>query len=133
WVKFSGAAWTKDGKGFFYSRYDAPAPGQELGAVNKDQKLYHHLVGTPQSEDTLVYSRPDEPEFGFSPTVSDDGRYLVVLVWKGTDRRNRIYYRDLTKPGSDLVRLFDDFDAAYSFVGNDGPVFFLRTDKDAPR
>jgi prolyl oligopeptidase len=133
WVKFSDAAWTKDGKGFFYARYDAPAQGHELQSVNKNQKLYYHVLGKPQSEDALVYERPDEPELGFSPSVSDDGRFLVLHVWKGTDRRNRLYYRDLTKPGSPIVKLFDDFDAAWSFIGNDGTTFFLKTDKDAPR
>jgi prolyl oligopeptidase len=133
WVKFSDAAWTADGKGFFYSRYDAPEPGKELGAVNKNQKLYHHVVGTPQADDTLVYARPDEPEFGFASSVSDDGRYLILHVWKGTDRRNRLYYKDLSKPDAEVVRLLDGFDASYVFIGNDGPVFWLKTDKDAPR
>src|SRR6185295_1352969 len=123
----------KDAKGFFYSRYDAPAPGKELGALNKNQKLYYQRRGTPQAEDELVYARPHEPEFGFSPAVSEDGRYLLIHVWKGTDRRNHLYYKDLAKPGARIVRLFDDFDAAYGFIGNDGPVFFIKTDRDAPR
>lgn len=133
WVKFSGAAWTADGKGFFYSRFDAPAPGKELEAVNKNQKLFHHRLGTPQAEDLLVYERPDDPELGFTASVSDDGRYLVVYVSKGTDTRNRIYVRDLTAPGSAFVRLFDDFDARYEVVDNVGTLFYLSTDKDAPR
>ncbi|MEO6324040.1 MAG: prolyl oligopeptidase family serine peptidase [Thermoanaerobaculia bacterium] len=132
WVKFSSAAWTRDDKGFYYSRYDAPA-GHELEAVNKDQKLYYHRLGTPQSEDTLTYARADDPELGFGANVSEDGRYLVVFVWKGTDRRNRLYFKDLSAPGSDFVRLFDAFDASYSFIGNDGPTFYIQTDLDAPR
>jgi prolyl oligopeptidase len=65
--------------------------------------------------------------------VSDDGRFLVVSVWKGTDRRNRLYFRDLSKPGAPFVRLFDDFDAAYHFVGNVGTTFTIQTDREAPR
>src|SRR5262249_24753289 len=96
--KVSNARWTHDGAGFYYARYEAPAPGKELGAVNKNQKLYFHRLGTAQAEDALVYERPDEPELGFGPTVSDDGRWLVLTVWKGTDRRNRLYVRDLQDP-----------------------------------
>lgn len=137
WVKFSGAAWTHDGKGFFYARYAQPE-GNALTEQVRNQKLYYHRLGTPQSSDVLVYERPDEPDFGFGPTVSEDGRYLMVSVWKGTDRRNRLYYADLGDPenprvNAPLVRLLDDFDAAYGFLGNDGPVFYLQTDLDAPR
>lgn len=69
WVKFSGASWTKDGKGFFYSRYDAPEEAAKLAGINYFQKLYYHKVGTPQSEDTLVYDRPDEKEWGDRKSV----------------------------------------------------------------
>jgi prolyl oligopeptidase len=133
WVKFSGAAWTAGGKGFYYSRYDAPTPGQELEAVNKNQKLCYHRLGTPQAEDLLVYERPDDPELGCGASVSNDGRYLVLYVTKGTDTRNRLYVRDLAAPGSSFVKLFDDFDARYEFVDNVGTLFYVSTDKDAPR
>ncbi len=133
WVKFSGAAWTKDGQGFYYSRYDAPKTGAELAAVNKNQKLFHHRLGTPQAEDLLVYERPDDPELGFGASVSDDGRYLVVSIWKGTDTRNRIHVRDLSREDAPFVKLFDDFDARYEVVDNVGTLFWVSTDKDSPR
>jgi prolyl oligopeptidase len=133
WVKFSGAAWSADGKGFYYARYDAPAPGRELAAVNKNQKLFYHRLGTAQAEDPLVYQRPDDPELGFGAAVSDDGRYLVLTVWKGTDTRNRIYVRDLELTDAPFVKLFDDFDARYEVVDNVGTLFYVSTDKDAPR
>jgi prolyl oligopeptidase len=133
WVKFSDAAWTADGKGFYYSRYDAPKPGTEFEAIVKNQKLFYHRLGTPQSEDLLVYERPDDPELGFGASVSDDGRYLVVGVWKGTDTRNRIYVRDLKRKDAPFVKLFDDFDARYEVVDNAGTLFYVSTDKDAPR
>jgi len=132
WSKFSGAAWLPDGSGFYYSRYAAPRQGEEFQDANYDQKLYFHRRGTPQSEDVLVYERPDQKEWGFSATVSHDGRYLIVLVWQGTDVRNRLFYRDL-QGGAEMVELIPDLEAAYAFVGNDGPVFFFRTDLAAPR
>lgn len=134
WVKFSGASWTPDGKGFFYSRYDEPKAGaQGLSGVNEFQKLYYHRLGTPQAEDALIYERKDQKDWGFSGEVTDDGRYLIIHVWVGTDVKNRIYYKDLQAKDAPVVKLLDDFDAAYNFIDNDGPVFWFMTDKDAPR
>ncbi|HSK79832.1 MAG TPA: prolyl oligopeptidase family serine peptidase [Thermoanaerobaculia bacterium] len=133
WVKFSDAAWTHDHKGFYYSRYDEPRPGRQLEDANFYQKLYYHRLGTPQSEDELVYERPDQKEMGFVASVTDDGRYLVIHAWKGTETENGIFYKDLSAPGSKVVELLSGFDASYGFLGNDGPVFWFRTDLDAPR
>ena len=137
WIKFSGASWTKDGAGFFYSRYPEPTE-KALTDVNRFQKLYYHRLGTDQAEDVLVYERPDQPDWGMNAEVTDDGRYAILNVWLGTDRRNRVYYRDLKSAKrptvkGDVVRLLDDFDASYAFVGSDGPVFYFLTDLDAPR
>ena len=133
WVKFSGASWTKDGNGFFYSRYDEPKAGAPLRDANYFHKLYYHRLGTPQSEDKLIYDRPDNKEMGFSGDVTDDGRYVIITVWQGTSPKNRLYYKDLTDPNSQVIKLLDDFDAQYQFLDNDGPVFWIKTDLEAPR
>ncbi len=133
WVKFSGASWTKDGKGFFYSRYAEPVPGAELKNVNLDQKIYYHKLGTPQAEDALVYERKDQPEWLLHGTVTEDGRYLVIGVAQGKTVNTGLFYRDLTTPGAPVVELLAKFDAQYRFVGNDGPVFWVQADRDAPR
>lgn len=133
WVKFSNAAWKKDGSGFFYSRYAAPRAGEEKKGVNEFQKLYFHKLGTKQAEDTLIYERRDHPDWGFGATVTDDGRYLVIHVSKGTDPKNLIFYKDLASPGSRVIDLIADFRAAFSFIDNDGPLLFFETDLDAPR
>ncbi|HMH81319.1 MAG TPA: prolyl oligopeptidase family serine peptidase [Gemmatimonadales bacterium] len=137
WVKFSGASWTKDGAGFFYSRYPEPAD-KALTDVNRFQRLYYHRLGADQAQDVLVYERPDQPDWGMNAEVTNDGRYAVLQVWLGTDRRNRVYYLDLRdakhpRVTGDVVRLLDEFDASYAFVGNDGPLFYFLTDLDAPR
>ncbi len=133
WTKFTGAAWTPDGRGFFYGRYDEPKPGEEFTAPNLNHKLYYHRVGTPQSQDVLVYARPDQPQWTFNPTVTEDGRYLVISVTKGTDRKHRIIVRDLIEPYAMPVELIEQFDNEYDFIGNDGPVLYFKTDLDAPR
>jgi prolyl oligopeptidase len=133
WVKFSGASWTKDGKGFFYSRYDEPKEGSALRDTNYFQKVYYHSLGTAQADDKLVYERPDNKEMLFGAGVTDDGHYLVIDVRQGTSPKNRLYYKDLTQPDAQIVKLLDDFDASYTFIDNDGPVFWIHTDLDAPR
>ena len=132
WVKSSGAAWTKDGKGFFYSRYDAPKATDTYKGLNYFHKLYYHRLGTPQAEDALIYHRPDQKEWGFAGGVTDDGRYLAISIWHGTDTRNRFFYKELAA-GTNVVELLNDFDADYSFIDNVGSVFYFRTDYLAPR
>ena len=133
WIKFSSATWTKDGKGFFYGRYAEPKEGEAFQTVNLNQKLYYHKVGTPQSADVLIYERPDHPDWGFQADVSEDGQYLIITVWKGTDDRYRVLFKDLTKDTYTPTDLIDNFENEYSFVGNDGPVFYFQTDLGAVR
>lgn len=133
WVKFSGAAWSHDHQGFYYSRYDEPDETTKLEAVNYYQKLYYHRLGTPQSADTLVYERPDQKEWGFSGGVTDDGRYLIISVRLGTDPRNLVFYKDLQTPDSPVVELISEFEAEFRLIDNEGPVFWFRTDLDAPK
>ncbi len=132
WSKFSGASWATDGSGFFYSAYDPPKEGAALSGENYYQKLYFHKLGTPQAQDVLVYQSPEHKDWGFHGQVTDDGRYLIIYVSQGTDERNRVYYKNLTRPDAPVVTLLDDFDAHYEFVDNDGPVFWFRTDNGAP-
>jgi prolyl oligopeptidase len=132
WVKFSGVSWTRDGKGFFYSRYDEPKADM-LKGTNYFQKVYYHKLGTPQTDDVLVYERPDQKDWLFAGTVTDDGNYLIISVFQGTDTKSRVYYRDLKAKEAPVVKLLDDFDAAYTFVGNEGTRFWFQTDLEAPR
>ncbi len=133
WVKFSGAAWTPDGKGFYYQRFDEPEPGRELAAENRFPRVHYHALGTPQSADRLVYQRLDQRDWYFGSTVSEDGRYLVLQVESGSSVNNALFYRELGRPDAPVTELLKDFDAQYAFVGNDGPVFFVRTNLGAPR
>jgi len=133
WVKFSGASWAKDGSGFYYSRYDAPKGGEELQQANYFQKLFFHNLGTGQADDTLIYERSDEKEWGFDGSVSEDGAYLIISVQQGTDPKNRLFYKPLLEPNAEVVELISELEAQYRFLGNDGPVFWLRTNLDAPK
>jgi prolyl oligopeptidase len=132
WSKFSGAAWRKDASGFYYCQYPAPKEGETYLEANYNQQLYFHRLNTAQSQDLLIYERPDHKDWGFGAIVSDDDHFLVLSVWQGTDVHNRLFYQDLEVAGS-IVELIPDLEATYEFVGNDGTVFYFKTDLDASR
>ncbi|MGB3535016.1 MAG: prolyl oligopeptidase family serine peptidase [Microcoleaceae cyanobacterium] len=133
WIKFSGASWTHDHQGFFYSRYDEPNEKTKLEDANYYQKLYYHRLGTPQSEDQLIYERPDQKEWGFGGYVTEDGKYLIISVWRGTDPRNLIFYQDLTRPDAEVVELINEFKSEYDFIDYEGSKFWFQTDLEAPK
>lgn len=131
WIKFSSVSWLPDGSGFYYSRYDEPKAETRLEDTNYFQKLYFHRIGEPQSSDRLVYHRPDQKEWGFAPHVTDDGRYLVITVWRGSQRKNDIFVQDLSRADAPVVELIRGFRAEYDFVTNVDSRFYFRTDHNA--
>ena len=133
WVKFSSASWKRDGSGFFYSRYDAPASAELLKQANYFHKIYFHKLGTPQSKDELVYERKDHKDWIFNGDVTEDGRFLIITVSEGTDSKKRVFYKSLESANAKVIELLNKQDAAYDFIGNDGDTFWFRTDLEAPR
>ena len=135
WVKFSGASWSHDDRGFYYSRFDEPKSGAELTGQNYDQKVFYHRLGEAQSADTLIYARPDHKEWGFGANVSEDGRWLVLSVSVGTDPKNCVFIQDLHLPAATrkTIELLPDFTAKFDFLGNDGDTLWFLTDDSASR
>ena len=133
WIKFNRPSWNHAGDALYYGRFEAPPEGQVLKQKNENQKVYLHRLGDPQEKDQLIYARPDHPQWGFSCGETDDGRFLLIHVSEGTAVENGLFYKDL-KAGADapVVELLKDFDADYSFVGNDDGAFYLLTTKNAP-
>jgi prolyl oligopeptidase len=136
WSKFSGASWLKDGSGFFYARYDEPAAvaseAEALKTANYFHKIFFHKLGTKQSEDKLIFDRPDDGELNVGAQVTDDGRYLVIHQSKGTSPNNELAVKDLADPDAPILRLIDKADATYAPIDNDGTLFWLLTTLDAP-
>jgi prolyl oligopeptidase len=134
WVKFSDASWSKDGKGFYYSRFPEPKMSAAFQDLNVDMKLYYHKMGTPQSEDKLIYERKDNPKWTVGGGVSEDGNYLIISIGDGTtSRKVRVAYQNLKEPNSKVVDLVDDHLNKFNFLGNDGGVFYFQTDYNAPK
>jgi prolyl oligopeptidase len=126
-------AWLKDNSGFYYSSYAPTAAGQELKQATKFQKVYFHKLGTPQSDDKVVYERPDNGDYFSSMEISEDGRWGLITVGKGTERMNMVYYKDMSKPDDTFTPLVENLDNSWNFLGNDGSTFYFLTDKDASR
>jgi prolyl oligopeptidase len=133
WVKFSGLAWKKDSSGFFYARFPAPPEGQEFQSPNLNQSVWFHRLGTPQSADRLVWATPDRPQLGHGAQVSDDGRWLVITTWQGTDDRYEISVLDLRRRGARPRTLIAGLEHSWALAGVDGRRLLFTTNKDAPR
>jgi prolyl oligopeptidase len=137
WMRFSALSWTKDNKGFFYSRYPEPPAGRVLEAALTGQTIYYHRVGTPQSQDVLVYERKDLPTWFLGGVVTEDGRYLLISMARGSGNENRLYYADLGEPMKPNVAapvrpVIETDDAEFTPIGNDGSVVYVRSDHQAP-
>jgi prolyl oligopeptidase len=132
WAKFSNAAWRRDGSGFYYSRYDEPESANKYKDANYFHKLYFHRLGTPQSDDVLVYQRPDHKDWNFAGITTEDGRYLVIDVSRGTDPENRVFVKDIAADAA-VIELLPDADARWQYLANDDATFYFLTTKDAPR
>lgn len=137
WMRFSEIAWTADSQGFFYSRYPEPPANKTLEAALSGQAVYYHTVGTPQAADVLVYERKDLPAWIINAMVTEDGRYLMIVMAEGSGNRNRLYVADLGNPqqpkiDAPIKPVIEADDAEYWPIGNKGSTFFLRHDKGAP-
>lgn len=130
WIKFSGIAWRGDG--FYYSRYDEPKPGEALSGKNEFHKVYYHKLGTPQSEDKLVYMNPDFPLRNYGVSVTEDERFLILYETETTSG-NALYVQDLGKRNPKFVKIVDGFDHDYSVLDNIGDQLLVQTNHNAPR
>ena len=131
WIKFSDALWSANSRGFFYLRLPEPEEGKEKSGLSTAYRVYYHRIGTPQESDTLVYERPDKPEWRLYPFITDDRRWLGVWVQQLGTINNGIFFKDLETDGP-FVEVLKTFDARYIPFGNDGSTFFFLTDLDAP-
>jgi prolyl oligopeptidase len=133
WAKYSSASWMPDSSGFYYSRFEPPPEGEELTALTFNQRVYFHPLGMDQADDRLVWADDEHPDWGWAAGPTDDGRYLILYGWQGTARENLLYYQDLQEAPGETVKLLDDWDADYTFVGHSNSTLFIQTDLDAPR
>ena len=132
WVKFSDIAWAHDGSGIFYSRFAEPQQGRQYQALNENQQVRFHRLGSAQSADKLIYATPDRPLLNHTAEVSDDGAWLVIYSSEGTDDRYEVTLLDLRKPGARPFTLIKGLDYNWALAGGKGDTLYFLTNKDAP-
>ncbi len=135
WAKFTALAWVGE-EGFLYSRFPEPEQGQDFQALNYDQAVYFHRLGTPQSADELVYATPEHRDYGHSASVTSDGRWAIVTTSVGTDARYEVRAIDLAARDTNgwaARELVTGFDHAWSLIDGVGGTLWFATNKDAPR
>ena len=134
WSKAGGGSWRKDGSGFYYTSYDAPKSADALKAANEYEKLFFHKLGTPQSQDVLVYTRKDDPQWFVGGQVTDDGHYLVIEANHGDEVQNTLLVQDLAaNTAAPIQEVIPKPTAVYNFIGNVGPTLYVMTDDGAPK
>ncbi|OQS07225.1 prolyl endopeptidase [Thraustotheca clavata] len=151
WVKFSSFAWTHDDKGFFYSRYPTPKTLKGAGEdkshgtetdLNENQQIWYHRIGTPQSEDRLVFAYPEKPKYYLGSEVSEDGQYLLVTISDGCKNANMVHIAPISDFESFLLtddvdlqfhKLVDNMDFSYNYLFNNDKELFFLTNLNAPR
>jgi prolyl oligopeptidase len=133
WVKFSALDWAKDGSGFYYSRFPEPKADQQFQSLNENHAIYFHRIGTPQSQDRLIFSQPDRPKLSNNAEVSEDGKWLVVTSSEGTDERYDITLINLQGKDQATNRFITGMENDWQYIGNKGSIFYWATNKGAPR
>jgi prolyl oligopeptidase len=132
WAKFTNIAWARDGSGIFYSRFAEPAKDKTFQALNENQQLYFHRLGTAQSADKLIYATPERPLLNHTADVTDDGAWLVIYSSEGTDDRYEVTLLDLRKPGAKPFTLVKGLEHNWVLVGAKADTLFFITNKQAP-
>lgn len=133
WVKFSALAWDGDGKGFYYSRFPEPREGADFQALNLNQQVYYHRIGTPQSQDRLLYATPARPKLNHRIETTQDGRYALVTSSEGTDERYELTLFDLADANPQPRKLIRGLTNEWALAGSVGSRFYFRTNLGSPR
>ena len=134
WIKNGGGSW-KGEEGFFYSRYPEPEKGRELYSKNEFQSVWYHKIGTPQSDDELVYEDKANPQRFQNVNVSEDGRYAFLYIserGKGKDG-NALSFRDLSNSEKDFTPIVSDIgNDGYRVIDDINGKFLIETNHGAP-
>ena len=133
-AKFSEVSWLPDGSGFFYTRFPHQ-DGGHFDLPDENNKVYFHRLGDAQSEDTLVYELPEHPNWGFTPRITANGRWLLITATEGTENKNVVYVRPLADASTPFTAFPSDEKLAFelSYVDSDGDTAYFRTTMNAPR
>lgn len=130
YIKFSGTSWKGD-DGFYYSRYPKPDETGKLTTQNQNHKVFYHQIGTPQSDDVLIYEDKDHPLRTIGAVLTEDEHFLVLGKSEGTSG-SEIWVKDMKNSSAGFKLLIKGFDTEADFIDNDGDYLLVRTNADAP-
>ncbi len=140
WAKFTNITWIGN-DGFLYSRFPEPPKGQEFQAINENQTIYYHRIGTAQSADKPVYATPDRPKLSHSAQVTHDNRWIVITTAESTDEKYEITLIGLSSKNGKMRpvdqwkprTLIPGLDHEWNLVEGMGDQLWFITNRDAPR
>lgn len=133
WLKFTGASWSHDDRGFYYSRYPQPKEGAAFQSAALNRKVYFHKLGTPQSADVLIYEDPEHDDWTFSVSETDDGRWQTLEIREGTDAQNQLWIRRTGDNAAAWTPLSKTFDHFFTVIASEGDDLLLLTDLEASK
>ena len=133
WTKSTSFAWTKDNRGFYYSRYPEPPPDKLLTVAAENQKVYFHKLGDPQTADKLIYERPDHPVWELSANTTEDGNYLIFTIAPGDFGKSLLFYEDLRTADPKVIDLVKEVKYRYEPIETVGSTLYVLTTDGASR
>jgi len=125
----SAAAWTAEGTGLYYSRFDEPEQIISARAASTHHMVYFHKLGTRQADDLLVCQSDTD---WLEPAVSEDGKHLVVHAESNSQQAVSVLYQHLPSPKGEPLKRLDLPHGRYKFVGAKGQDLWLLSYADAP-
>jgi prolyl oligopeptidase len=128
-IKFSGISW-RGNDGFYFSTYAVPK-GSQLSAKTQNHKLYYHKVGTPRSQDKLIFGDDNNARRYVGGNLTEDERFLIITAANSTTG-NELYIQDLRNPAAKIITAVNNFDNNHSVIGNDGERLIIETNLKAP-
>lgn len=129
-IKFSGISWNGN-DGFYYSSYDKPKEGSTLSGKTQFHKMFYHKLGTPQSEDQLIFGGDKQPFRYIWGYLTEDNRYLVINAAQSTSG-NALFIKDLNDPNGQIITIDDDMETDESVNHSEGDRLFIQTNLNAP-
>lgn len=128
-AKFTGISW-RGNEGFYYSSYEQPG-GSKLSAMTNNHKLYYHQLGTPQSQDQLVFGNGENPRRYVGGEVTEDGRFLIISAANSTTG-NELFFMDLENPQKGIEPIVTNMENSHDILTSQDNFLYIHTNLNAP-
>jgi len=118
---YDGISIEPDNRDLYYARETEQGP-----------RVFHHVMGTPAAQDKEIFGKGYGLDKIIVPSLSEDGRYLLIDVLYGSGiTRSELYFEDL-KNADGVKPIVNDVDSLFQGEIQDGKVI-VSTNWKAPR